>query len=117
VTLPRAEVTGVAGADLAKPDLGLGVAGEQAIRRYEFVCVDLVCASFDVDGDKLALVLRFHLRADLALVDLISRRAKSSLLYSGAVSIAVPLYQHQLYTERDAPASPAPLSLPRAANT
>ena len=44
--LPRAEVTDVARADLAKPDLGLGVACEKAIRCGEFVCVDLVMHLF-----------------------------------------------------------------------
>ena len=105
----RIEAVCIAGADLPEPHLRVRKTREQAIRSNDFVPIHLVSTGLYVDEDKLAFVVWFEAKNDLALVDLISAPGELFSAVTGS-------YRHQtlllyvppsLYrTRRPSPQSP-----------
>src|SRR5438132_8963319 len=56
-------------ADAHNPNLRVGKTTSQALTRLQFICINLVNASLDVDGDKLTVVLGLEMREDIVLVN------------------------------------------------
>src|SRR5438309_546206 len=56
-------------ADSHHPNLRLGKARSQPLACPQFIFVDLVRARNNVDGNELALVFSFQVRADIVIVD------------------------------------------------
>jgi len=54
------------------PNLGLWMFGEQPLRSDKRVVIHHISAALNVDGYNSALIVRFHLGANLALVDLVT---------------------------------------------
>jgi hypothetical protein len=62
----------VPGTNPPQPNLRIRNAGQQAIRRNEFVRIDLVGTRLDIDGHEFAFVHASDKRPNIAFVDLIS---------------------------------------------
>jgi hypothetical protein len=63
------EVTSIWRADFSHPDLCIRAPAKQAIRRDQFVVIDLVVPRLDINEDELALTPRLDVGANVAFVD------------------------------------------------
>src|SRR5215213_9972088 len=68
----RAEAAGVAGADLADPDLSVRMPGEEPVRGCDLVPIDFIGSSRDVEEGELAFVFGPEVWQNLPFVDLIA---------------------------------------------
>jgi hypothetical protein len=66
------EPAGIAGTNAAKPDLGVRLAGEEAIRGSELISIHFEVSRFNVDEGILARVLGAEARRHFPLVDFIA---------------------------------------------
>lgn len=66
----------IAGANPPQPYLSVWNPGQKAIRRNQFISINLVRSGLDIDGNEFALVSLLHNGAQLALIDCIPAAGK-----------------------------------------
>jgi hypothetical protein len=70
--LVQSETVNATVADPDAPNLGIWVAGQEALGSRERIFSHLKHTGFYINSDNLALIALFHLRTDLSLVDLLA---------------------------------------------
>lgn len=70
------EPAGIAGADASKPDLGVWLSGEEAIRGSELISIHFIVTCFNVDEGVLACIFGTEARRHFPLIDFIAAAGK-----------------------------------------